>query len=56
MRVRNMLEYGGEHGRYICTPNMQCTKEKLLLYGNNKMAGSNYDKEWRFCYINRIFY
>jgi len=43
-----MLEYADDSSRYICTPNMQYTQEKLLLYEKNKMAGSNYNRKTRF--------
>lgn len=48
MRVRKMLEYADNSSRYICTLNMQYTQEKLLLYENNKMAGSNYNRKQVF--------
>ena len=45
-----MLEYGK-----ILIIHSICQKEKLLLCENNKTTGSNYDRKWRFFYINRIF-
>ena len=45
-----MLEYGSIFIHSICQ------KEKLLLCEKNKTTGSNYDRKWRFFYINRFFH